>query len=115
MSAHGTGLPGPQVVFALYKPHAGKDAELRKLIAEHVPTLRRLELITDRPATLVRSGNGTYVEIFEWATVESAGLAHQHPEVARVWEAMGQVCDLPTLDSLEETKHRFPHFAPVDL
>ena len=52
----------PEVVFALYRPHAGKDAELRRLIAQHLPVLRRLELVTDRPAILVRAQDGTYVE-----------------------------------------------------
>lgn len=105
----------PEVVFALYQPHEGKDAELRQLIAEHIPTLRRLELITQRPAILAKSTNGTYIEVFEWRSAESAGQAHQHPEVAKVWEAMGEIADLPTLDSLEEARARFPHFEPVDL
>ena len=104
-----------EVVFALYHAHEGKDAELEKLIAEHVPTLRRLELATDRPVILVKSKNGTYIEIFEWRTAESAGIAHHHPEVAKVWEAMGKIADLATLDSLEETKERFPHFTPIKI
>lgn len=105
----------PEIVFALYRPHQGKDAELRKLIAQHIPTLRRLELITERPAVLVKSKNGTYVEIFEWRSAESSKRAHEHPELAKVWEAMGEVADLPALDSLEEIKVSFPHFEPVDL
>ena len=80
------------------------------MIDQHVPTLRKLELITDRPAVLARSGNGTYVEIFEW---RESGRAHEHPEVARIWEAMEQVADLPSLDSLEEAGRTFPHFEPI--
>lgn len=105
----------PEIVFALYRPHAGRDAELRRLIAQHLPVLRRLELVTDRPAILVRARDGTYVEVFEWRTEESARLAHEHPEVAKVWEAMGAVADFPTLDSLGEAKERFSHFEPVTL
>lgn len=105
----------PEIVFALYRPHAGRDAELRHLIAQHLPVLRRLELVTDRPAILVRARDGTYVEVFEWRTEESARLAHEHPEVAKVWEAMGAVADFPTLDSLGEAKERFSHFEPVTL
>lgn len=106
---------GPEVVFALYKPKPGQDEALRKLIADHLPVLRRLELVTDRPALLVRAKDGTYVEVFEWRTAESADLAHQHPDVAKVWEAMGAVCDFPSLDSLEESRERFSHFEPVSL
>jgi hypothetical protein len=108
-------LKGPQIVFALYQPQDGKEADLRRILVEHVPTLRRLELATDRPTVLVKSKNGTYIEIFEWSTPEAAGLAHHHPEVAKVWEAMGKVADLRTLDSLEEVKGMFPHFEPVNL
>jgi hypothetical protein len=108
-------IKGPQVVFALYKPHEGKDGELRRLIAQHIPTLRRLELITNRPAVLVKSANGTYIEVFEWNSGQAAQLAHEHPEVAKIWEGMGQVCDLPALESLEEVNAQFPHFEPVSL
>ena len=115
MNPNDKDIPGPQVVFALYRPRDGKDAELRALIAEHIPTLRRLELITDRPTILVKSKNGTYVEIFEWQSHAAAGQAHQHPELAKIWEAMGKIADLPGLESLDEAKGRFPHFAPVAL
>ena len=100
----------PQIVISLYKPHEGKDAELRALIDQHVPTLRKLEFITDRPAILARSKNGTYVEIFEW---RDSRPAHEHPEVTRIWEAMEQVADMPSLDSLEETSRIFPYFEPI--
>jgi quinol monooxygenase YgiN len=105
----------PEVVFALYRPHEGKDVELRKLIKKHIPTLRRLELVTERVPILVKSKNGTYIEIFEWKSAESSAQAHQHPELAQVWEAMGQIADLPALESLEEIQGSFPHFEPIDL
>jgi hypothetical protein len=115
MSAKDNPLTGPQIVFALYKPHEGKDAEMRLLLVDHVPTLRRLELITDRPSILVKSRNGTYIEIFEWSSADGSRLAHQHPEIAKIWEAMGKVGDLPLFESIEEIKGRFPHFEPVNL
>lgn len=105
----------PEVVFAAYRPHAGQDAALRALIANHLPTLRRLELITDRAPILIRSKNGTYIEIFEWVDADAARRAHEHPEVAAVWEKMAQIADLPELKSLEEVEQRFPHFEPVTL
>lgn len=104
-----------EVVFALYRPHPGKDADLRRLIGEHLPVLRRLELVTDRAPLLLRGKDGTYIEIFEWRTAESARLAHEHPEVARVWEAMGQIADFPVLEALPEAKEPFCHFEPQTL
>jgi hypothetical protein len=35
--------------------------------------------------------------------------------VAKDWEGMGKIADLPTLESLEETKTPFPHFEPLIL
>ncbi|MCY4129301.1 MAG: hypothetical protein OXG15_08685 [Gammaproteobacteria bacterium] len=102
----------PEIVIAMYKPHEGKDTALRELIRQHVPTLRRLELITDRPTLLVQARNGTYMEIFEWREV---GRAHEHPEVARIWEAMELVADLVSLSSLDEARRSFPHFTPIEL
>lgn len=103
----------PEIVIAMYRPHEGKDAELRDLIREHLPTMRRLGLITERPSILCRSANGTYLEIFEWTSIDAARQAHEHPEVARVWEAMGAIADFPSLATMEESGRRFPHFAPV--
>lgn len=105
---------GPEVAFALYRPHEGKDEQLRQLIARHLPALRRLELITARPPMLLVSSNGTYLEIFEWLSADAARVAHEHPDIAPIWEAMGEVADFPVLDSLEESKVRFSHFVAVE-
>lgn len=105
----------PEIVIAMYRPNEGKDEELKTLIAEHVPTLRRLGLITDRPPILCRSADGTYLEIFEWTSNDAARQAHEHPEVIKVWEPMGEIATFPGLDSLPEAERRFPHFAPVEL
>ncbi len=115
MNAKDQPITGPQVVFALYQPHEGKEAELCNILADHIPMLRRLGLATDRAPVLVKSRNGTFIEIFEWSTAEAAGQAHHEPEVLKMWEAMGKVADLRKLDSLEEFSGMFPHFEPVNL
>ncbi|MFZ1991809.1 MAG: hypothetical protein WAW96_18790 [Alphaproteobacteria bacterium] len=112
---HKAGGTGPRIVFAVYKPHEGGDVALRKLMAEHVPILRRLQLATDRTPIHVRSRNGAYVEVFEWVSDEAAERAHDHPEVARIWEAMGKVADTKDLASLPEAANQFSHYEPVAL
>jgi len=104
-----------QIVIATYRPHDGNDEALRDLIREHLPTLRKYELATDRPSILMRAQDGTYLEIFEWASADSAERAHQHPAIAKIWEGMGALGDMPTLSQLEETTRMFPHFEPIDL
>ena len=104
-----------QIVFALYRPHPEKDAALRRLIARHIPALRRLELITDRAAVLARAGDGTYVEVFEWVSETAARSAHDHPDIAEIWDGMEAIADFTTLASLAEARRPFTHFEPVEL
>lgn len=103
----------PQVVMAVYLPKKGKDEALLELVKRHLPTLRRLGLATDRPAMLLKSKQA-YIEIFEWVSSEASAQAHTTPEIAEIWEAMGEIADFPPLGVLEEASRRFPHFAAVD-
>ena len=100
-----------EVVIALYRPKSGKLAELEALVRRHFPTLKEYGLTTDRAPFIGRSQDGTIVEIFEWASIEAAKNAHDHPAVAQVWEAMAVVCEFVTLNDLPEAGNRFPHFA----
>ena len=109
------GSTGPRIVFAVYKPREGGDAALRDLIAKHVPTLCRLQLATNRTPIIARSANGAYIEVFEWVSDEAAERAHDHPEVARIWEAMGKVAETKELASLPEAAREFSHYEPVAL
>ena len=102
-----------EMVIAMYRPHEGKDAELRELIARHMPALRAEGLVTDRPATLMRAGDGTYLEVFEWKPGASSA-AHTNPAVQAVWGPMMEVADFPALGDLAEAGGRFPHFEPID-
>jgi hypothetical protein len=108
-------LRDPQIVIAIYLPRDGSDSELRTLIAEHAPTLRRLGLLTDRAPVVLRSANGSYIEIFEWTSGEAADRAHDHPEVARMWEAIAKIADFKPLASLPEAAEAFSHFEPLAL
>jgi hypothetical protein len=104
-----------KIVFAVYRPNEGKDAELRALIAQHVPALRNLGLITRRPPLLVKARDGTYVEIFEWISDDAARKAHEHPQIAEIWEQMGVVGTFGKLGQLPEANSEFPHFEPIEL
>jgi hypothetical protein len=102
-----------EVVIALYKPKAGKEQELEKLIVKHVPVLRELELITSRPRLTLKSSDGTYMEIIEWIDVAAADRAHEHPAVAQIWEAMETVSSFRKLGDLSEAGQGFSHFQVV--
>lgn len=102
-----------EVVLAMYKPKAGKEKELEKLIEKHVPVLKELELITNRPRLTLKSDNGTYIEVIEWINVDAADKAHEHPAVAKVWEGMEAISDFKKLADLSEAGKAFSHFKVV--
>jgi hypothetical protein len=104
-----------EIVIAVYRPKPGKERALEALIAKHVPTLRAAGLATSRPALLMRSADGAYLEVFEWKDGgASANAAHDDPRVRAIWDPMGDVCEFAPLSSVREAKDRFPHFRPVD-
>lgn len=103
----------PEVVIAMYRPKNGKVKELESLVQKHFPVLKEYGLTTDKASFIGRSSDGTIVEIFEWLNPEAAKKAHDHPAVAKIWEAMAVVCDFGTLSQLPEAQNQFPHFPKV--
>lgn len=73
-----------EMVIVGYRPHPGQAAELERLVADHVPILRRLGLATDRPALAMRAADGTVIEVFEW---QPGGIerAHADPQAGALW------------------------------
>lgn len=100
----------PQLVIAIYRPKPGKLAEVESLVRKHYPTLKDYGLTTDQKPYLGRASDGTFVEVFEWISEEAATKAHDHPGVAKIWEAMAMVCDFGKLSQLPEAGKVFPRF-----
>ena len=104
------------VVFAIYRAREGATEQLLALLRDHVSTLHRRGLATERPVTLLRSGDGrSIVEIFEWCDPSCAGTAHRDPEIKKLWSALSEVAELISLADLTEASERFPRFSPVPL
>ena len=101
-----------RIVIACYKPKAGKEKALRALIVDHVPTLRRIGLVTERPPILMEARDGTLIEVFEWASAEAIEAAHGHPAVLRMWEEYGKVCDYIPVAQVPEAAQPFSEFTP---
>ena len=51
---------------ACYRPKPGCEEELLELVRNHLPPLRAEGLVTDRPSIVMRTADGTVIEIFEW-------------------------------------------------
>ena len=101
-----------RIVIACYKPKPGKGGALRALIVDHVPTLRRIGLVTERVPILMEAKDGTLIEVFEWASAEAIQAAHSHPAVLRMWEEYGKVCDYVPVGQVAETAQLFSEFTP---
>ncbi len=101
-------------VMALFRPKQGKESDLMACMRDHLPVLRGQGLATDRPSVVLRAGDGTLVEIFEWVSQAAIDAAHHDPEVGKLWARYEQCCDYVTLGDLPESKQMFPGFERVE-
>ena len=53
---------------ACYKPRPGCEQALAALVREHLPPLRAQGLVTARESIVMRTADGTIVEVFEWVS-----------------------------------------------
>jgi hypothetical protein len=102
-----------EMVIAAYKPKPGCEAALLALTAEHVPYLRSLGLVTERPGLAMRAKDGTILDVFEWRDGAIA-RAHEMPEIHGLWAKYAAVCDFVPLRMVGEAADLFARFEPVD-
>jgi quinol monooxygenase YgiN len=104
-----------RIVIACYRPKAGQAEALRRLVLEHVATLRSLGLVSNRAPITMEAKDGTVVEVFEWASAEAIQAAHGHPAVQRMWGEYGQVCDYIPVSQVPEAAQLFSDYTPVEV
>jgi len=101
-----------RIVIACYRPKPGQEAALDALMATHTPKLRALGLATERKPILMRSADGTVIEVFEWMSEAAIEAAHSHPEVLAMWAEYEKVCSYAPICTLMETDALFAGFQP---
>jgi len=101
------------LVIAAYRPRPGRAKELRAVVADHLPVLRRQGLVTDRPALVLCASDGTLLELFEWKSEAAVEAAHSNPAVRELWGRFEEVSEIVRLADLPEAGRRFPHFEPL--
>lgn len=102
------------IVIVCYSPKPNKDQELLELVANHVPRLRQLNLVTDRSPVIMRSKDGTIVEVFEWSSEDAIEAAHSHPEVKSMWDEFEEVCTYQPANEIAEFNEPFSAFTPIN-
>src|SRR3982074_839874 len=98
------------VVIVAYRPKPGKEDELVALVRSRVPTLRKENLVTDRAPTIMRSRDGTIIEVSEWKSPAAIDAAHKNPNVLAMWNKFFAICDCIPLNTLAEAKEMFAGF-----
>ena len=102
------------IVVVAYRPKPGKDEELLQLVRRRVPTLRKEGLVTDRVPTIMRSRDGTILEVSEWKSRDAIDAAHKNPNVLAMWEKFFALCDCVPLKTLAEAEEMFAGFSPLE-
>ena len=100
-----------RIVIVGYKPKAGKAEALRQLMREHLPILKQLNLVTDRPSIMMEAKDGTIIEVFEWKSKFAIEQAHKNPVILEMWGKYAQVCDYIPVGKVEETANLFSEFS----
>ena len=98
---------------ACYKPRPGFEQALLELVRNHLPPLRAQGLVTERAPIVMRTADGTIVEIFEWVSQEAIAGAHKNPAVLDLWKRFEVLCSYETPSNIAEFHNMFAHFEPL--
>jgi hypothetical protein len=95
------------VTLCRYWVKAGQEPRFRELLRRHWPLFQQLGLVAEEPPHLIFRGEDKdrgvfFVETFAWKDAEAAERAHSLPEVAAVWEPMGECCTDMEFPSVEQ-------------
>lgn len=101
------------ISIACYKPKPGCETALLEIVRDHLPPLRGQGLVTDRASIVMRAGDGTVIEVFEWVSQEAIATAHTNPVVLQLWERFEAVCSYETPCNIAEFRTMFAHFEPI--
>jgi quinol monooxygenase YgiN len=98
---------------ACYRPKPGCEGALLDLVRDHLPPLRAEGLVTERASIMMRTEDGTIVEVFEWVSQEAIAGAHTNPTVLALWKRFEAVCSYEKPSNLPEFQNMFAHFEPA--
>jgi hypothetical protein len=97
-------------VICRFRVRADRAQDFEELFTAHWPLLHDLGLVTDKPSKRFRGvdpldGGPLYFEIFTWRDQQAVDHAHEHRDVAALWDRM-RGC-MVEIDGLAQWE--FPH------
>jgi len=85
----------PETVLITFRPKAGAEAELARVIAEHWTTVRRLDLVQADPHVTVQTKDDAkrpcFVDIFTWRDEDIPDNAP--PALLTIWADMNRLTE----------------------
>lgn len=102
-----------RIVIVGYKPFAGKEEALSELIKIHVNTLRKEGLASERNSIIMRSKNGTIIEVFSWKSKKAKEKAHTNPIIKKMWKQFAEACEYVPVGELDEMASVFSEFDSI--
>lgn len=102
-------------VIAAFRPRAGMQQALEIVVAKHWSVLRAENLVTDKPRHVMRSTDGTIIEVFEWRSPQAIEAAHRNPVVQALWAEFDTACEYVPLAALPESQRLFSEFEALTL
>ena len=101
-------------VIAACRPRPGKEDMLLDLAREHLPVPRAQGPATEWPAHIMRTMDGTIIEVFEWRSKDAIAQAHANPFVLEMWKRSAEACEYVPLVTVSEAAQMFAGFTPGD-
>lgn len=102
------------IVIVAYRPKPGHEQELLEIVRSRVPLLRKEDLVTDRAPSIMRSRDGTIIEVSEWKSRAAIDEAHRNPNVLGLSQRFFAVCDCVPLNTVAEAADMFAGFEAID-
>jgi hypothetical protein len=103
-----------RILVVVYKPFRGKEGDVLDVIGHHMPVLRAEGLATDRKPILMRSDDGSIIEIFEARSAEAIQQAAYNTKIQELWMAMGRISEFIKPTEVQEFQTLFSQFESID-
>lgn len=102
-----------RVVIVAYRPKPGQQQALEELVRRHHMRLHAEGLVTERAPVLMRGGDGTIIEVFEWLSSAAIAAAHDNAAVQQMWAEFAEAGEYVPISRVAEAHELFAEFEPV--
>ena len=82
------------------------------MVKNHVKVLRNQGLAALRPPMIMKSADGTVIEVFEWISKQAIEDAKHNKDVQEYWDKYRDVCEIIPISQLIESNTSFSEFNP---